>query len=138
MENYPILVLDKRFLCTPGWGYGNQRLSYFRDLFIGREEHKMFSYPLLALRNIYVQDWVPGKSIKLIKDVINNKVMHQKMTRLKYYQNKQGKYIYPYAKDEYHYIKYEGRSDSWNKKMIEKNKMRLKREQQYVIKEHIQ
>lgn len=75
LESYPEYVLDKGFC-------------------IDRESEKMFTYPIFAFRNMYVQEWVPIESIKQLYDIISQKVHLQRSQKLKRDAKRKGKYIY--------------------------------------------
>lgn len=55
----------------------------------------LYSYPLFAFRNIYIQDWIPNKSIELLHEIVLEKINQQKNNKLKRKIRKQGKYIDP-------------------------------------------
>lgn len=90
LEQYPKLILDRGFMTSRGdTGYSYNKIK----LLINRDDHKMMTYPLFAFRNIYVQDWIPGESLKILNSIIEGKISEQKNIKLKYYTQKKGKYI---------------------------------------------
>ncbi len=86
LNKYQKIILDRGFMTSNKHHSDSSRI-------IDRVDHKMMSYPLFAFRNIYVQDWIPEESLKILKEVIESKVSQQSNTKLKYYIEKQGKYI---------------------------------------------
>lgn len=122
IKNYPELLLKKGTLTTL-----DGRGLYFSDRFLPIGENTMYSYPLYAFRNIYVQDWIPDKSIYELHHIIMGKKRYQKNKKLKYKIKKRGKYIDPDLADKDTQEIYPQWKDSWKQICIEKEKRKEKR-----------
>lgn len=132
IERYPDLLLEKGILTTFSIGYSHHSN---RLLTIG--DNTMYTYPLFAFRNIYIQDWIPDLSIYELYHIVNGKEQQQKFDKLKRKSEKQGKYIDPDSADKYryeyveaHFQKKLGRKNSsdWDRICTEKARRKAKRD----------
>jgi hypothetical protein len=111
LECYPELVLDRGFMSSGGKSANYIWMRPNKSELINRDDSKMFSYPLFAFRNIYVQDWIPGESLKVLHSVVECQVNEQRNTRIKRAIQQTGKHIYIDA-DDGNYYKFYGCNDN--------------------------
>lgn len=130
IERYHDLLLEKGILTTIN-------KSFYMDRLLNIGENTMYTYPLFAFRNIYIQDWIPNLSIYELHDIVKGKEHQQTFEKLKHKSEKQGRYIDPDSADKYkyeyteaHYQKKLGKKNfnSWDKICVEKARRKAKRE----------
>lgn len=103
LEKYPPMVISKGFFCSnENTNSIHFSYSFGKNKYI---ESKEMSYPLFGFRNMYVQDWIPNHSIKILKYIVEDKIKTQKINSFKHASKKQGKLLY-YWGDEGNRTKY--------------------------------
>lgn len=86
----------------------------------------MFTYPLFAFRNLYVQEWILDGSIKTLKEIVDEKINYLKNNKLKHKIKKKGKYIDPNMDDRYNDMIYGYPKSSGEKLEIKREKKKEK------------
>jgi hypothetical protein len=134
LDKYPEYVLPKGTLSNGKIERDGSYCNWYHDI------PKVMSYPLFAFRNIMTYDWIPGKTLKLISDIVEWNEEIQKRNSYKHNSKKLGKPIY-FQGDTGNIYKMPGRWGNCVRKFervaTQKVLNKLERDQQYDIYEQL-